>query len=670
MRVRRSLTIKQMAAVSGVALVTICIFIVIQLFHFVQQRRDDYAQQLENVAQAVRQPLAEAVLRMDVPETKRVLNSLQPVGILTRADIVLPNEFQALHANFPPERPVPALVARIFELPVQISVPLYSLERVPANPQPLAYLVLQADSYRMYQFILSTLSTMLSTYLLLALILSIAVSWCMNRLLVYPLRAMARELENVPQEDLPYHQLMLPAQHQDDELGLLVRNYNRNQQTLAKAHTAMSRLSTHNSMTELPNPVLFAALLEQHIAASMRPARFNLLVVGIETLHEASGALNPSMREALLLTLAKKLRQVIGVDCVLAQLSNAEFAILAKNIEQPLHAMQLARRVMAAINAPLNLQQKMPLRPSASIGIAHYPNSGESAEQLLRSATSAMMSAHREGKNQILFFEPCLTEKTQKRLTQESEILLAIEQRQFALFLQPQWDMQTNQVTGAEALLRWQLPDGQIILPADVIPLAEELDVIVPLGNWVLEESCRILAAWQSQGITLPLAVNISPIQLQHKDFVPQLKRLLDEHQIDPHKLLLEITETVRIHDLDGALELLRELHDLGVSIALDDFGMGYASLNYLNRLKSLPIDLIKIDKSFIDGLPEDDAMVRIVSSISEVLHLPVMAEGVETTAQRDWLLQHGIRTGQGFLFAKPLPRKEFEAQFASVAKA
>ena len=230
--------------------------------------------------------------------------------------------------------------------------------------------------------------------------------------------------------------------------------------------------------------------------------------------------------------------------------------------------------------------------------------------------------------------------------------------------------MQTNQVTGAEALLRWQLPDGQIILPADVIPLAEELDVIVPLGNWVLEESCRILAAWQSQGITLPLAVNISPIQLQHKDFVPQLKRLLDEHQIDPHKLLLEITETVRIHDLDVALELLRELHDLGVSIALDDFGMGYASLNYLNRLKSLPIDLIKIDKSFIDGLPEDDAMVRIVSSISEVLHLPVMAEGVETTAQRDWLLQHGIRTGQGFLFAKPLPRKEFEAQFASVAKA
>ena len=160
-----------MATVSGVALVTICIFIVIQLFHFVQQRRDDYAQQLENIAHSVRQPLAEAVLRMDVPEAKKVLNTLLPVGILSRADIVLPNEFQALHANFPPERPVPTLIARLFELPIQISVPLYSLERVPANQQPLAYLVLQADSFRMYQFILSILSTMLSTYLLLALIL-------------------------------------------------------------------------------------------------------------------------------------------------------------------------------------------------------------------------------------------------------------------------------------------------------------------------------------------------------------------------------------------------------------------------------------------------------------------------------------------------------------------
>ncbi|MDK1705501.1 biofilm formation regulator HmsP [Serratia rubidaea] len=663
MRVRRSLTIKQMATVSGVALVTICIFIVIQLFHFVHQRRDDYAQQLENIAHSVRQPLADAVLRMDMQESKRVLNSLLPVGILTQADIVLPNELQALHANFPPERPVPAAIARLFDLPVRISVPLYSLERVPANPQPLAYLVLQADSYRMYKFILSALSTMLSTYLLLALILSIAITWCMNRLMVYPLRAMAKELENISEEDAPYHQLMLPTLHQDDELGLLVRNYNRNQQRLARAYADMSRLSTRNSVTGLPNQVLLTALLEQHIASGLRPQRFNLLVIGIETLHEATGILSLRQRESLLLALTEKLRQCLDKDSLLAQLSNAEFAILAKGVERPFHAMQLAQRIMRQINAPLEVES-LSLRPSASIGIAHYLQPGENAEQLLRSAMSAMMSAHRDGKNRILFFEPRLTERTQKRLTQESEILHGIEHNQFALFLQPQMAMRSNAPIGAEALLRWQQYDGSFSLPADVIPLAEELGVMVPLGNWVLEEACRIVADWRARGISLPLAVNISPLQMRDAGFIPHLKQLLAQHQIDPRQLQLEITETVRIDDFDHLLAKLRELHELGLSIALDDFGMGYSNLHYLNRLKSLPVDQIKIDKSFISSLPADDAMARIIGQISQVLQLPVLAEGVETAAQRDWLLQHGIEHGQGFLFSAPLPRDEFEHRF------
>lgn len=652
-----------MATVSGVALVTICIFIVIQLFHFVHQRRDDYAQQLENIAHSVRQPLADAVLRMDMQESKRVLNSLLPVGILTQADIVLPNELQALHANFPPERPVPAAIARLFDLPVRISVPLYSLERVPANPQPLAYLVLQADSYRMYKFILSALSTMLSTYLLLALILSIAITWCMNRLMVYPLRAMAKELENISEEDAPYHQLMLPTLHQDDELGLLVRNYNRNQQRLARAYADMSRLSTRNSVTGLPNQVLLTALLEQHIASGLRPPRFNLLVIGIETLHEATGILSLRQRESLLLALTEKLRQCLDKDSLLAQLSNAEFAILAKGVERPFHAMQLAQRIMRQINAPLEVES-LSLRPSASIGIAHYLQPGENAEQLLRSAMSAMMSAHRDGKNRILFFEPRLTERTQKRLTQESEILHGIEHNQFALFLQPQMAMRSNAPIGAEALLRWQQYDGSFSLPADVIPLAEELGVMVPLGNWVLEEACRIVADWRARGIRLPLAVNISPLQMRDAGFIPHLKQLLEQHQIDPRQLQLEITETVRIDDFDHLLAKLRELHELGLSIALDDFGMGYSNLHYLNRLKSLPVDQIKIDKSFISSLPADDAMARIIGQISQVLQLPVLAEGVETAAQRDWLLQHGIEHGQGFLFSAPLPRDEFERRF------
>ncbi|MDU7867774.1 MAG: HAMP domain-containing protein, partial [Pantoea sp.] len=240
MRVSRSLTIKQMATVSLVAVITISIFIVIQLFHFVQQRRIDYAQQMENIAHTVRQPLSEAVLRADIPQAERILHSLKPAGILSRADVVLPNAFQALHADFENEKPVPRLVARLFELPVQITLPLYSVENT-GLPKPLAYLVLQANSTRVYQFILSTLSTMITTYLLLALILSVAISWCINRLVVHPLRNISRELQELPPQSILTHKLTLPPSHRDDEIGMLIRSYNRNQQVLESVHDEMSR---------------------------------------------------------------------------------------------------------------------------------------------------------------------------------------------------------------------------------------------------------------------------------------------------------------------------------------------------------------------------------------------------------------------------------------------
>ncbi|WP_145521628.1 EAL domain-containing protein [Yersinia aldovae] len=514
MRVRRSLTIKQMAAVTVVALVTICIFIVLQLFHFVQQRKDDYARQLESIAYSVRQPLSEAILSVDIPQAKKILNSLLPIGILSRADVILPNQIQVLHASFPTERPVPRWAKRIFALPVEITVPLYSLERVSANPQPLAHLVLRADSFRMYQFIISTLSAMLSTYLLLALVLSVSIAWCINRLIIHPLRAMAKELENIGQQGVLHHQLTLPAHHQDDELGVLVHNYNRNQQLLAEAYTDMSRVSARFPVAELANRTLFKTLLEQ-----------------------------------------------------------------------------------------------------------------------------------------------------------ENDLIQAIGNGDFTLFLQSQWDMKEQRLIGAEALLRWRQPDGSYRSPSEFIPQIEQSGMMVPLGNWVLEEACRILADWKAQGVTLTLAVNISGLQMQNDQFLPYLTSVIERYDIDANRLLLEITETARIPDLDNALTLFGELQSLGLSIALDDFGMGYSSLHYLNHLKGLPIDMIKLDKSFVKHLPEDDAMARIISSISDVLKLRVMAEGVETEEQRQWLLAHDIQCGQGFLFAPPLSRAEFETRYIPIPR-
>ncbi len=665
MHVSRSLTIKQMATVSGVAVITICIFIVIQLFHFVQQRRTDYAQQMENIAHTVRQPLAESVLKADISQAGYILNSLKPAGILTRADVVLPNAFQALHADFGVERPVPRLVARLFELPVQITVPLYSIERT-ASPKPLAYLVLQADSWRVYQFILSTVSTMVTTYFLLALILSVAISWCINRLVVHPLRDISRELQALPPQDILTHKLEMPALHHDDEIGILVRSYNRNQQVLESVHDEMSRLTTHFTLTDLPNRTLFLALLEQQLNMVADAESFTVLVVRIETLLEANGVLTDEQRDTLVLTLVEKIRGLLDESTVLAQLGISDFAVLAKKANNPFRAIRLARNLMIRLNQPVTLQQ-MQLRPNANIGIAQRDNASLSASEFLSRAISAMMSARHQGKNQILFFDPLLAERAQKRLTQEHDILQGLEEERFALFLQPQINMSTGELAGAEALLRMRQANGSYSLPEDFVANAEEIGVIGALGRWVFEESCRVLASWQKRGITLPLSVNISVLQLREPNVVMHLQELLQRHRIAPGSFVLEITETAQPGNMELAMSLLRELKQMGVAVALDDFGMGYANLNYLHQFKSLPVSKLKMDRSFVSALPDDDTMVKIVAAIAEITELDVIAEGVETAEQRDWLLARGITLGQGYLYDEALSLLAFEKWLAPV---
>lgn len=407
MRVSRSLTIKQMATVSGVAVVTICIFIVIQLFHFVQQRRIDYAQQMENVAQTVRQPLSHAVLKADISQAERILNSLKPVGILARAEVMLPNGLQALHSDFAPEKPVPALIARLFELPVKITVPLYSLE--PANPRPLALLVLQADFWRVYQFILSALSTMVTTYLLLALILSIAISWCINKLIVHPLRRIASELHQLSSKDVLSHRLALPERHRDDELGMLIRSYNRNQQGAEAVHDELSRLAMRSVLSNLPNKMLFLALLEQHLDTVSSANTFTIMVLRIETLLEGDDVVKEGQRNALLLTLLEKIRQSVTAQTVLGQLSSSDFALMLPRADKPYRAMRLARVLLLRLNQPVSLQA-LQLRPTISIGLALRENSDVTAQALLNRATSAMVSAGRQGSNQILFYDPTVME--------------------------------------------------------------------------------------------------------------------------------------------------------------------------------------------------------------------------------------------------------------------
>ncbi|HCU0181702.1 TPA: biofilm formation regulator HmsP [Enterobacter hormaechei] len=658
MRVSRSLTIKQMAMVSAVTMLFVFIFCVILLFHSVQQNRYNTASQLESIARSVREPLSASILKGDIPEAESILKRIQPAGIVSRADVVLPNQFQALRMSFIPERPVPMMVMRLFELPVQISLPLYSLER-PANPQPLAYLVLQADSYRMYKFVMSWVATLVTTYLLLTLMLSVALTWCINRLIVHPLRRIARELNDLSPQEHMGHQLPLPRLHHDDEIGMLVRSYNINQQRVLRQQEEVSNNATRFPVSDLPNKAFLMALLEQTVARQQTTA---LMVIACETLQDTTGVLKESQREMLLLTLVEKIKSVLAPRMVLTQVSGYDLVVIAHGVKEPWHAITLGQQVLTVINERLPIQG-IQLRPSASIGIAMYYG-GLTAEQLYRRAFSAAFTARRKGKNQIQFFDPEQMEKAQQRLTEESDILTAMDNRQFALWLQPQVDLRTGEVISAEALLRMQQPDGTWELPEGMIERIESCGLMVTVGYWVLEESCRQLAAWQQRGITLPLSVNLSALQLMHPTMVPDMLELIHRYRIQPHTLILEVTESRCIDNPDDAVAILKPLRNAGVRIALDDFGMGYSGLRQLQHMKTLPVDVLKIDKTFVKGLPEDCSLVQAIIQMAHSLNLHVTAEGIEAEAQREWLAAAGVESGQGFLFGRAVPTDTFERRY------
>lgn len=631
--------------VSAVSVFFLFIFSVVLLFHFVQSHRYHTAMQMESIARSVRQPLSAAILKANIPEAEAILRQIKPAGVISRADVVLPNQFQALRMRFTPERPIPVTLARVFELPVQISLPLYSLER-PANPQPLAYLVLQADSWRMYRFIINAISTLLTTFLLLALILSVAITWCINRLILHPLRDITRTLNALDAHELAHHQLAIPRLHKDDEIGMLVRTYNRNQQALAQQLDEARTSGTRFPLTGLPNQALLVALLEQAVAGGGATA---LLYVACEPLREV----DESQREALLLARVDKLRSVLTPRMVLAQISQDDFAIIAHGVKTPEHAVTLTQQLLAALNEPPESDSGAPAC-AASIGVAMF-DGRQSASTLYQSAISAALDARRSGVNQVAFFGESPVS------AQESAMQNALARRQYAVWLQPQVDMRNGNIVGAEALLRERQPDGEWSLPVGLIDNIESSGLIVTVGDWVLEEACQILARWQAHGIMLPLSVNVSSLQLLKRDLVQTMLQRLERYAIKPGTLILEMTESQRIDDTEAAIAILRPLREAGVRIALDDFGMGYSSLSQLQKMKALPVDSLKIDKSFVDSLPDDDSVVSAIISMAKKLNLELVAEGIQNEAQRDWLLNAGVTVGQGYLFGKAATPAAFE---------
>jgi diguanylate cyclase len=431
---------------------------------------------------------------------------------------------------------------------------------------------------------------------------------------------------------------------------------------LEAANQQLRHLATHDALTGLPNRVLLDDRLQQAIAHADRDMRaFALLVCDLDRFKLINDSLGHRAGDELLQEVARRLTGVVRPSDTVARFGGDEFVLIGTTIGDADDAAGLAARVMDILQAPVRIAA-IDIHTSPSIGIAMYPEDGTTMQALLAHADAAMYSAKQQGRGNFQRYAPGMDAGTQDRVQLESELHNAVALNQLRLYYQPKVDTQTGEVRSAEALVRWVHPTRGLISPADFIPLAEECGLIGAIGGWVVREACRQTRAWQLDGVpTLRVSVNLSASQFRDSALVQSIRSALDDAGLEARYLEVELTESAVMSDPEKSIAVLEHLSAMGVLVSVDDFGTGYSSMSYLRRF---PIDKLKIDRVFIDEIasrPEDASIVRAIVSLAHSLRLKVVAEGVETPAQLDFLRTAGCDEYQGYHFSRPLPAAEFE---------
>jgi diguanylate cyclase (GGDEF)-like protein/PAS domain S-box-containing protein len=435
-----------------------------------------------------------------------------------------------------------------------------------------------------------------------------------------------------------------------------------------QAQARIELLAFSDPLTELPNRRLLMDRLHQALTASARLGRCGaLLLIDLDNFKTLNDTLGHDKGDLLLQQVAQRLTTCVRESDTVARLGGDEFVVMLEGLaEYPEQAASQAEavgeKILAALNQPYLLGD-FENRSTPSIGVTLFNGHQSSIEELLKWADLAMYQAKAAGRNTLRFFDPAMQAVVTARAALEVELREAVSHQQFILYYQPQVDADGRTI-GAEALVRWQHPERGMVSPAEFIPLAEDTGLIMSLGNWVLETACTQLARWadQPQMAHLTVAVNVSARQFRNKDFVGQVMAALDHSGADPYRLKMELTESLLLDGMEETIEKMNTLKAMGVSFSLDDFGTGYSSLAYLKRL---PLFQLKIDQSFVRDIltdPNDAAICRTVIALAQSLGLAVIAEGVESEAQRDFLAGQGCRAYQGYLFGRPLPADGFEA--------
>jgi len=418
---------------------------------------------------------------------------------------------------------------------------------------------------------------------------------------------------------------------------------------------------THDLLTGLPNRLLFGDRLTQRLAQSRRSRKpLAIMFLDLDHFKLVNDTLGHNVGDNMLKQVAERLAVAVREADTVARMGGDEFIAILSDISQPQDAAAVAQRVLKTLSEPFVLNNQE-LFISASIGISVYPSDGADSETLVKNADAAMYRAKDQGRNRWLFYTEDLGAVASERVKLETGLHRALERGEFVLYYQPQVDLKTGGLIGAEALLRWRHPELGLLSPAQFIPLAEETGFILPIGEWVLRTACAQNKAWQDAGFPpMDIAVNVSAVQFQRDDMVDTVRQVLEETGLEPHYLSLELTESILMRNPEAAAGILRNLKTLGVQISIDDFGTGHSSLSYLKRF---PTDIVKIDQSFVRDVasdPDDAAIAGAMVAMAHSMSLRVIAEGVETLGQLHFLRSLNCDQMQGFFVSRPLPSEEF----------
>lgn len=516
----------------------------------------------------------------------------------------------------------------------------------------------------------------LTSGVLRALLLGLVLYLIYHALLTRPLAKIIRHLGRINPDRPSEYQLPILSGHEENELGVWTRKVNqllasieRNTHLRREAEDSLLLMSQVDFLTGLPNRQELQLQLDKIIDdASGKQQGVAVLCLGLDDFKNINEQHNYQVGDWLLQGVAMRLRAITGNDGCLARLGGDQFVVVQAGIDDPEQAAALAQNILDSLKEPLVMTQGhsselLSVRLNATIGITLYPDDGDNTEILLQQAEQTMQLAKKGARNRYQFFIATIDMEMRKRRRLKKELKDAIASNQLYLVYQPQMNYSSKHIIGVEALLRWQHPELGSVPPDVFIPLAEQSSNIIDIGEWVLDQACRQLRSWNDQGIkNLRMAVNLSAAQLHHVDLLAVVQEKLTTYNLDAGSLELEVTETGLMEDIKAAASNLRGLRRMGVLIAIDDFGTGYSSLSYL---KTLSLDKIKIDKSFVQDMldSEDNAIiVKTIIQLSKSLGMQVIAEGVETFEQEQFIIQLGCDEGQGYFYSKPASANEISA--------